>query len=261
VETRLRRALDRNEFLLHYQPIVSALDGSVLSVEALLGWKDAGETLLPTQFIPVAEETGLIVPIGEWVLHSSCAQLAKWQAQDWPRLRMSVNLSVRQFRHQDMVSVVAKALAASGLAPGDLALEITESILLEEQSVVNTLYELDAMGVEISIDDFGTGYSSLSYLKRLPIDTLKIDRSFVQNIPNDADDVAIAQAILAMASSLGMRVIAEGVESVEQAVFLRDKGCDAMQGFYFSKPLAANELTLLLQRIGRFPLPKRKLTL
>lgn len=260
VETRLRRALERNEFLLQYQPIVSALDGSVLSVEALLGWKDAEEMLAPTQFIPVAEETGLIVPIGEWVLHSACAQLAKWQAQDWPRLRMSVNLSVRQFRHQDMVGVVAKALAASGLAPGDLALEITESILLEEQSVVNTLYELDAMGVEISIDDFGTGYSSLSYLKRLPIDTLKIDRSFVQNIPDDADDAAIAQAILAMASSLGMRVIAEGVETVQQAVFLRDKGCDAMQGFYFSKPLAANELSLLLQRIGRFPLPKRKLT-
>ena len=252
----MRHALECNEFVLYYQPIVSGLDGSVLGVEALLGWKHGLEPISAQQFIPVAEETGMIVPIGEWVLRTACAQLATWQATGRPRLRMSVNLSVRQFRHQDMLGNVAKALAASGLDPGDLELEITESILLEEQSVINTLHELDAMGVEISIDDFGTGYSSLSYLKRLPIDTLKIDRSFVQNIPTNADDAAITQAILAMARNLGIRVVAEGVETVEQLLFLRRHGCDALQGYYFSKPLRAEDLSALLHRTAHFPLPE-----
>ena len=258
LENQLRRALERNELLLHYQPIVSSLDGSVLGVEALLRWVNGHGPILPAQFIPVAEETGLIVPIGEWVLNTACAQLARWQADGWPRLRMSVNLSVRQFRAQDMVGKVARALTAASLDPGHLDLEITESILLEEQSVINTLHELDSMGVEISIDDFGTGYSSLSYLKRLPIDTLKIDRSFVQNIPHDADDAAIAQAILAMARSLGIVVVAEGVETIEQLAFLRHHGCDAMQGNYFSKPLPADELVKLLRNTGQFPLPRTR---
>ena len=256
LENQLRRALERNEFFLHYQPIVSGRDGSVLGVEALLRWVNGHGQISPVQFIPVAEETGLIVPIGEWVLKAACAQLACWQADGWPRLRMSVNLSVRQFRHQDMVGNVARALVAASLDPAHLGLEITESILLEEQSVINTLYELDTMGVEILIDDFGTGYSSLSYLKRLPIDTLKIDRSFVQNIPDDADDAAIAQAILAMARSLGIVVVAEGVETIEQLAFLRHRGCDAMQGNYFSKPLPADELVALLRKTGRFQLPR-----
>ncbi len=256
LESQLRRALESSEFLLHYQPIVSGLDGSVLGVEALLSWENSHGQISPAQFIPVAEETGLIVPIGEWVLNTACAQLARWQADGWPRLRMSVNLSVRQFRQQDMAGNVARALAAAGLNPEHLDLEITESILLEEQSVINTLHELDSMGVEISIDDFGTGYSSLSYLKRLPIDTLKIDRSFVQNIPGDADDAAIALAILAMARSLGIRVVAEGVETAEQLAFLRRHGCDAMQGYFFSKPLPADELGALLRKTGRFPLPQ-----
>jgi len=254
LENQLRRALERNEFQLHYQPIVSSLDGSVLGVEALLRWKNAQGSISPAQFIPVAEETGMIVPIGEWVLNTACAQLARWQTDGLPRMRMSVNLSVRQIRHQDMVGNVAKALAAASLDPEHLELEITESILLEEQSVINTLYELDTMGVEISIDDFGTGYSSLSYLKRLPIDTLKIDQSFVQNIPGDTDDAAIALAILAMARSLGIRVVAEGVETIEQLAFMRRHGCDAMQGYYFSKPLPADELATLLCKSGCFPL-------
>lgn len=258
LENQLRRALERNEFMLHYQPIVSSIDGSVRGVEALLRWNNGQDLISPIQFIPIAEETGLIVPIGEWVLNKACAQLARWQADGWPHLRMSVNLSVRQFRHQDMVGNVAKALAAAGLKSEYLELEITESILLEEQSVINTLYELDRMGVEISIDDFGTGYSSLSYLKRLPIDTLKIDRSFVQNIPEDADDAAIAQAILAMASSLGIDVVAEGVETIEQLAFLRHHGCDALQGNYFSKPLPADELVVLLRKTGKFALSRAK---
>ena len=254
LEEQLRRAIEGNEFALHYQPIVSGLDGHVLGVEALLRWKNDRGQVPPVQFIPVAEETGLIVPIGEWVLRTACAQLARWQADGWPRLRMSVNMSVRQFRQQDMVGNVAKVLAATGLDPGCLDLEITESILLEEQSVINTLHELDAMGVQFSIDDFGTGYSSLSYLKRLPIDTLKIDRSFVQNIPGNADDAAIAQAILAMARSLGIRVVAEGVETAEQLEFLCRHGCDALQGYYFSQPLPAGELGVLLRTTGCFPL-------
>jgi diguanylate cyclase (GGDEF)-like protein len=258
LENQLRRALERNEFMLHYQPIVSGIDGSVRGVEALLRWNNGQNSISPVQFIPIAEETGLIVPIGEWVLNKACAQLARWQADGWPHLRMSVNLSVRQFRHQDMVTIVAKALTAAGLNPEYLELEITESILLEEQSVINTLHELDTMGVEISIDDFGTGYSSLSYLKRLPIDTLKIDRSFVKNIPEDADDAAIAKAILAMASSLGIDVVAEGVETSEQLAFLRQNGCDAMQGNYFSKPLPADEIVVLLRRNGNFSLSQAK---
>jgi EAL domain-containing protein (putative c-di-GMP-specific phosphodiesterase class I) len=169
---------------------------------------------------------------------------------------MSVNLSVRQFRHQDMAGNVSRALAAAGLDPRHLNLEITESILLEEQSVIDALHELDALGVQFSIDDFGTGYSSLSYLRRFPIDTLKIDRSFVTDIPGNTDATAIAQAIIAMARSLGLRVVAEGVETAEQLAFLHGHGCDAMQGYFFSKPLPADELSVWLRRTGRFPLPE-----
>ena len=259
LESQLYRALERNEFQLRYQPIVSGFDGHVLGVEALLGWKSGHDSILPAQFIPIAEETGLIVPIGDWVLHTACAQLARWHADGWPKLRMAVNMSVRQFRQRDMAGNVVRALAATGLDPGYLDLEITESILLEEQSVINALHELDAMGVGFSIDDFGTGYSSFSYLRRLPIDTLKIDRSFVQNIPGNDDDAAIAQAILAMARSLGVRVVAEGVETAEQLEFLCRHGCDALQGYYFSKPLPADELGALLRTTGRFRLPENAL--
>ena len=256
VESQLRRALEHNEFQLYYLPIVSSLDGSVLGAEALLGWKNGKEPISRVQFISDAEETGLIVPIGEWVLHTACAQLAHWHANGWLHLRISVNLSVRQCRYPGIVDSVAKALAAAGLDAAHLNLEITESILLEEQSVINTLQELAVMGVEISIDDFGIGYSSLSYLKRLPIGTLKIDRSFVQNIPGNADDAAIAQAILGMARSLNIRVVAEGVETTDQLVFLRRHGCDALQGPCFSKPLPADDLSALLRKTGCFPLPE-----
>lgn len=252
LENQLRRALERNEFMLNYQPIVSGYDGSVLGVEALLRWKNGQDVIPPELFIPIAEETGLIVPIGDWVLDTACRQLARWLEEGKPRMQISVNMSVRQFRYQDMAGKVAKTLTDAGLDPELLEIEITESILLEEQSVINTLNELDAMGVQISIDDFGTGYSSLSYLKRLPIDTLKIDRSFVTNIQEDS---AIAEAILAMAVSLDIRVIAEGVETIEQLVFLCRHDCDAMQGYYFSEPLPAHELVALLHKTEHFSLP------
>ena len=255
IETALRRALDNNEFTLHYQPIVDGRNGMVIAVEALIRWQNDGKGMTsPLQFIPVAEETGLIVPIGEWVLQTACAQLAAWQAAGLPKLRMCVNLSVRQFRNLNLVATVGHALAASALDPADLELEITESIMVEEQIVIDTLRELDALGVHFSIDDFGTGYSSLSYLKRLPIDTLKIDRSFVMDIPGNTDDAAIAQAIVAMAHSLGMRVVAEGVESLEQNRFLHSNGCDAMQGYFFSKPLPAAELANILKKHKPLPL-------
>lgn len=255
IETSLRHAIDNNELTLHYQPIVDGRHGEVIAVEALVRWQSSTKGLIsPMQFIPVAEETGLIIPIGEWVLKTACAQLASWQTMGLPKLRMCVNLSVRQFRNLNLVAMVGRALAASALDPADLELEITESIMVEEQIVIDTLRELDALGVHFSIDDFGTGYSSLSYLKRLPIDTLKIDRSFVTEIPDNADDAAICQAIIAMAQNLGMRVVAEGVESSEQNRFLQRHGCDALQGYYFSRPLPASELAVILQKHKPLPL-------
>ena len=247
IESELRHALEHDEFILHYQPIVDSQDGRVIAIEALIRWQSSKNGLVPPlQFIPVAEETGLIVPIGEWVLRTACKQLARWQAGGRPDLRISVNLSVRQFRDLNLVTMVGQSLAAASLDPAHLDLEITESILVEQINVLDAVRELDAQGVQFSIDDFGTGYSSLSYLKHLPINTLKIDRSFVSGIPGDSDDAAIAQAIIAMAHSLGMRVVAEGVETAEQNQFLQRHGCDALQGYLYSRPLPAEEMTLLL---------------
>ena len=247
LEGALRLALERNQFLLHYQPIVDAADGNIIGVEALIRWQhDELGLVLPMQFIPLAEDTGLIVPIGEWVLRTACVQLGHWQAAGLPELRLSINLSVRQFRDKNLIHAVSSALRTTGVEARCLDLEITESMLVEGPGLLDTLRELSRLGVEFSIDDFGTGYSSLSYLKRLPIDTLKIDKSFVHDMPGDADDTAIVIAIIAMAHSLGMRVVAEGVEAREQQQFLHTQGCDAMQGYYFSKPLPPEELTRIL---------------
>jgi len=254
MENDLRLALKRGEFVLHYQPIVSCHDGRIIGVEALVRWQSPELGLVPpSQFIPLAEETGLIEPLGEWVLHAACAQLGQWKSAGFPALQMAANISVRQFRQRGLAQIVAHALSTASLAPRHLELEITESVLAQGEEAETLLREVSAAGVQFSIDDFGTGYSSLSYLKRFPIDTLKIDQSFVRDIPGDANDTAIALAIIAMAHSLGMRVIAEGVETMEQKLFMQQHGCDAMQGYFFSKPLPAGELTLLLANGSAWP--------
>jgi diguanylate cyclase (GGDEF)-like protein/PAS domain S-box-containing protein len=249
LESSLRHALERNEFLLHYQPKVDIVSGRVTGMEALVRWQQPGKALVPpSEFIPLAEETGLIVPIGEWVLRTACARLKSWQEEGMAPLRIAVNLSARQFVQENLPHDVARVLEATGLDPSALELELTESMIMKDpERAVTVLNRLKAMGIHLSIDDFGTGYSSLSYLKRFPIDSVKIDRSFIQDIPGDADDAAITRAIIAMAHSLRLKVIAEGVETPEQLRFLREHGCDEMQGYYFSKPLAESEFLRLLQ--------------
>lgn len=249
LESGLRRALEREEFLLHYQPIVTLHTGAIIGMEALLRWDQPAEGhIAPLEFIPVAEETGLIAPIGAWVLQAACAQTQSWQNMGLPPLRLAVNLSPRQLRQKDFLQTVRKALEESGLAASRLDLELTESMLMRDpEDAIQCLEALKADGVSCSLDDFGTGHSSLSTLKRCPIDCLKIDRSFVRDIATDPNDAAIVKTIIAMARTLNMKVIAEGVETSEQLNFLREEGCDMAQGYYFSKPLPADEFAGLVQ--------------
>jgi diguanylate cyclase (GGDEF)-like protein/PAS domain S-box-containing protein len=249
LESSLRRALERNEFVLHYQPKIDIHSGRISGMEALVRWQHPTKGVIPPkQFIPLAEETGLIVPIGEWVLRTACARNKSWQEQGLPPLCVSVNLSARQFAHENLLQDVARVLNETGLDAAFLELEITESMVMHDpEHAVALLNELKAMGISISMDDFGTGYSSLSYLKRFPIDSLKIDRSFIKDLPLDSDDAAITQAIIAMAHGLKLKVTAEGAETREQLSFLNTHKCDEMQGFYFSKPLPENEFVLLVQ--------------
>jgi diguanylate cyclase (GGDEF)-like protein/PAS domain S-box-containing protein len=248
LESNLRRALERSEFLLHYQPKVDIASGRIIGMEALVRWQQSGKLMPPAQFIPLAEETGLIVPIGAWVMKTACMRNKSWQEQGLPPLRVAVNLSARQFTHATLLQDVARALNESGLDPTALELEITESMVMHNpEYAVELLTKLKGMGIHLSIDDFGTGYSSLNYLKRFPLDSVKIDRSFIKDLPGDSDDAAITQAIIAMAHSLRLKVIAEGVETEQQLSFLRAHGCDEMQGYYFSKPLPETEFFELLQ--------------
>lgn len=248
LENALRHALERNEFLLHYQPQVDLESGNVIGMEALIRWRHPELGMVPPlQFISIAEDTGMIGPIGEWVLRTACLQNKEWQRQGLPPVRMAVNLSARQLRQSNFIYTVAQVLQETGLEPRYLELELTETMLMQNaETAITALNAMDAMGIDISIDDFGTGYSSLGYLKRLPINTLKIDRSFVSDIPADHDDAAIAMAIISMAHNLGIRVVAEGVETAEQRAFLVEHHCDAMQGYYFSRPLPADEAARLL---------------
>lgn len=247
LETSLRKAIDRGEFLLHYQPQVSLATGCIIGVEALLRWRHPELGLVPpTEFIPLAEEVSLIAPIGEWVFREACEQALRWQAMGF-EIRTAINVSPRQVRQGDLVKVIQRILTQSGIAPRCIEFEITEgSIMHNAETAIEIFTELKKMGFSLAMDDFGTGYSSLSYLQRFPIDKLKIDQSFVHNIHLDAEAAAITRAIIAMAHSINVTVVAEGVETEEQLAFLRAHQCEAIQGYLFSKPLPADELTGLL---------------
>ncbi|MEZ5583787.1 MAG: EAL domain-containing protein [Candidatus Competibacteraceae bacterium] len=239
IDSYLRTALERNELTLHYQPIIDLRSGAVVSVEALARWHNpALGQIGPDQFIPIAEETGLILPIGEWVLNTACQQARAWQNEGLPPLHLTVNVSSRQFRGKRLIHAVMQALQKSDLAADCLGLEITETLLMTDlPETTNTLQELHELGVRLSVDDFGTGYSSLSYLRRFPVDTLKIDKSFIADVGVDPDDAALVEAIIAMGRSLNLTVAAEGVETREQLEFLRVRACDLAQGYYFGRPM------------------------
>jgi len=248
LETHLARALERKEFTVQYQPKVDIQSGAIKGAEALLRWwnPEVG-TVSPTQFIPVAEDSGLIVAIGKWVLETACEQNVAWQRRGLPKIVMSVNMSPRQFKDPALLDDIAEVLARTGMAPELLELEITESMIMHNVDLAASKAEaIRKLGVRLAIDDFGTGYSSLSQLKRFPIDTLKVDRSFVRDIPHNAEDKAITEAIIALGKALGVTVVAEGVETAQQHEFLRLNACDEMQGFYFSRPCHPDALAELL---------------
>jgi diguanylate cyclase (GGDEF)-like protein/PAS domain S-box-containing protein len=248
LEANLRRALELDELSLHYQAKVNFKTGAITGVEALLRWQSPLlGSVSPTQFIPVAEETGLIVPIGKWVLRTACAQNAAWQQQGLPPVTVCLNLSMRQLDDPHLIADIAAALQDSGLPPERLELEVTEGMIMHNvERATRVLHEIKALGVRLAIDDFGTGYSSLAHLKRFPIDTLKVDRSFIREIPSNAEDRAVAEAIIAMGKTLSLTIVAEGVETPEQQAFLSNRACDEMQGYYFSAPVAPAEFARLL---------------
>jgi len=256
---RLRGALGRGELALHYQPQVDVRSGAITGVEALLRWHDPERGLVsPAQFIPVAEDTGLIVPIGEWVLREACAQAKRWLEAGLGPLTMAVNLAPRQFRQKSLVATVAGILADTGLPPHCLELEITESTMMHRaEEAAACLRELHALGVQISLDDFGTGYSSLAYLHRFPVHSLKVDQTFVRDIKSDRDDAAIVSTVITLARQMKLKSLAEGVETREQLAFLRTRGCDYFQGYLFCRPLPAAEIEALLAK-SRAPVRRRR---
>jgi diguanylate cyclase (GGDEF)-like protein/PAS domain S-box-containing protein len=250
LEGALRRALEREEFVLYYQPQRCMKSGRLIGVEALIRWQPQGQQMIPPgEFIPIAEDTGLIVPIGDWILHTACAQLQSWRRAGLPDIPVHVNLSARQFQHRDLVRQIAQVLESTGCPAHALGLEITESAVMENPAkTAKTLRQLSEMGIRLAIDDFGTGYSSLSYLKQFPIDTLKIDRSFVQDVVTDNDDAMIVKAMVALGHSLRLDVVAEGVETHAQAEFLYRQDCNVMQGFHFGRPVPAMQMEALLRK-------------
>jgi len=249
LENDMRKSIENNDFVLYYQPVVSVAKKKIVGFEALLRWQHPNYGLLgPGEFISLAEDTRMIITIGEWVLREACKNLKIWHSQGYSDLVVSVNISTVQFRQNRFIGTVAKILEENNIDSQFLGLELTESILMDnEESMLAVLLGLKNIGVELLLDDFGTGYSSLSYLKRFPFDILKIDRSFVSNLPDNAEDIGISKAIIAMGKSLKMELTAEGVETKEQYQFLKDLGCDHIQGYLFGKPQPIEKIPELLQ--------------
>ncbi|MBW2275057.1 MAG: EAL domain-containing protein [Deltaproteobacteria bacterium] len=249
VEGDLRKAIERNEFVLHYQPKVSSKDGKVCGLEALVRWEHPEQGRIPPDaFIPVAEETGLIVPIGDWVIRAACSQMRAWRDAGLPPVPVAVNVSSRQFRKCNLLETVAESLAEAGLSPRNLVIEVTESIMLQhEEQAVRALTRLKDLGVRVALDDFGTGYSALGYLRRLPLDSIKIDRCFVSELGQNEQSASIVEAVIAMAHGLGLEVVGEGVETEEQAEFLRSHDCDELQGYLFGAPVAGDAIPELFE--------------
>jgi EAL domain-containing protein (putative c-di-GMP-specific phosphodiesterase class I) len=247
----LRMALANEDFYLVYQPQIELASGQMVGVEALLRWNHpASGSIPPGDFIPLAEETGLIVPIGEWVLRQACMQLAEWMRLGLPPIRIAVNISGFQFQHTDFMETVRAVLDEFGMDPSQLELELTESVIMKNvDTAIQVLNQLKEMGITIAVDDFGTGYSSLNYLRRLPIHVVKIDRSFLQDISSQSEDSCIVKAIITMAHSLKLKVVAEGIEREEQVRILQSYHCDMGQGYFFSKPLPAEDVPDLC-RVG-----------
>ncbi len=250
LEGSLRKALDRGEFLLHYQPQMDIRTKKIVGMEALIRWQHPERGLVPPlEFIPLAEEIGLIIPISEWVLRAVCAQNKAWQEEGFHPIRVSANLSSQHFKHPGLVPAIVKALDDTGLSPRYLEIEITESIFMENiKEVISRVNEIKSRGIRLTMDDFGTGYSSLSYLKNLPLDAIKIDRSFVKDIQTDPGSAAIVKAIIAMSNSLNLDVVAEGVETEQQLSFLLEQGCNKMQGYLLSRPLPPQEASKFLTK-------------
>lgn len=260
LEHRLREAIEKEHFQVYYQPQWDMQTRSLIGLEALVRWIDPEEGMIsPARFIPVAEETGLIRPLGEWVLRSACAQVQAWHKEGFPQVRVGVNISGRQFRQPDLVAMIDRILAETGLPAEFLELELTESYLMEDAEATNRILAfLKVRGIDLAIDDFGTGYSSLNYLKNFPIDRIKIDQSFIRDVTGSRDDAAIVEAIIGMAQSLELDVIAEGVETAEQLKFLQSRGCQEMQGYFFARPMPVDEVSrYLAENRDRLRLPRR----
>lgn len=253
LEVSLRKAINNNEFILHYQPKLHLSDGGIAGVEALIRWESPELGFIsPSEFIPLAEETGLILQIGEWALREACQTNKAWQTEGYQPISVAVNLSAKQFQHPDIAQLVQSILKETGLESKYLELEITETAVMENvDSAINKLNDIKNMGVKISIDDFGTGYTSISYLKKFPISLLKIDQSFIKDIPNNQNNTAITSAVIALAHTLGMEVIAEGVETAEQLQYLADNQCDTVQGYYLSRPLSESKIVLQFSKITK----------
>ncbi|MEW8408578.1 MAG: EAL domain-containing protein, partial [Candidatus Thiodiazotropha sp.] len=256
LEASLRRALVQNELAVHYQPQVDTRSGAIIGVEALVRWMHPEMGLFqPSRFIPLAEDTGLILPLGETVMRIACRQMVAWERQAIRPGRLAINLSGKQVSSKELLHSLQTILAETGCRPEWLEFEVTEGFLMRDpEQSVSILQQLRELGIELAIDDFGTGYSSLAYLKRFPLTRLKIDQSFIRDIPIDMDDIAITRAIIALGQSLNLQILAEGVESEEQKSFLIKEGCSEAQGYYFSHPLAVDEMTRLLATTRRLPM-------